>query len=573
MKPDFSGRRRRFGRASLSVSMTVIVIAVVLIVNVLFSVFASRGLWFIDLTTYTREKTQYDANGNKITVGEDYELYTLTPGAIEMLGDTLDELNATRQNKGEEPVKVEIIFCDDPDNLMANKYRRLIYMTAQCLQNQFPDSIEVKTVNVTRDPSQVQKYKTTSYTTIYPTSVIVASGTEYRHLRINSFYMQDSTTNELWAYSGERRFLATIFEVTKAASPKCVLLSNHGESGYSDTFIALLEDAGYEIIRDFDLENNELPKDCRLVVCVDPVTDFKGYNDILLGNATVSEIEKLDKFLDDENSMMVFFNADTPHLPTFEEYLEKWGISIMRGEDDAGDKQNVLLKDTTTSLTANGLTLVGDYATEGGGAAITSDMQSMAYPPKVVFRNATAFKMSPIYTRTFVEADAEAGTGAFSYGAYSANAVYRKCFDVFMGGQNAVGLLGDTVLEAGEYPYSLMTIASETVTTAGDRNGYTTVSHDSYVIACASSEFLCDELLASNSYGNADMLAGTLRALGKDSMSAIIDQYLKPFVETDVQAELITPTQKKSYTTLLALLPAMILFGSGIVVITKRKHS
>lgn len=573
MKPDFSGRRRRFARASLSVSMTVIVIAVVLIVNVLFSVFASRGLWFIDLTTYTREKTQYDANGNKITVGEDYELYTLTPGAIEMLGNTLDELNATRQNKGEEPVKVEIIFCDDPDNLMANKYRRLIYMTAQCLQNQFPDSIEVKTVNVNRDPSQVQKYKTTSYTTIYPTSVIVASGTEYRHLRINSFYMQDSTTNELWAYSGERRFLATIFEVTKAASPKCVLLSNHGESGYSDTFIALLEDAGYEIIRDFDLENNELPKDCRLVVCVDPVTDFKGYNDILLGDATVSEIEKLDKFLDDENSMMVFFNADTPHLPTFEEYLEKWGISIMRGEDDAGDKQNVLLKDTTTSLTANGLTLVGDYVTEGGGAAITSDMQSMAYPPKVVFRNATAFKMSPIYTRTFVQADAEAGTGAFSYGAYSANAVYRKCFDVFTGGQNAVGLLGDTVLEAGEYPYSLMTIASETVTTAGDRNGYTTVSHDSYVIACASSEFLCDELLASNSYGNADMLAGTLRALGKDSMSAIIDQYLKPFVETDVQAELITPTQKKSYTTLLALLPALILFGSGIVVITKRKHS
>ncbi len=573
MKPDYSGRRRRLGRASLSVSMSVIVIAAVLVINVLFSVFASRGLWFIDLTTYTRDKTQYDAAGNKVTVGEDYELYSLTPGSVELLGDTLDELNATRQNKGEEAVKIEITFCDDPDNLMSNMYRRLIYMTALCLQKQFPDSIEVKTVNVTRDPSQVQKYKTTSYTTIYPTSVIVSSGTEYRHLRINSFYMQDSTTNELWAYSGERRFLATIFEVTKAASPKCVLLSNHGESGYSDTFIALLEDAGYEIIRDFDLEHNELPADCRLVVCVDPVKDFKGYTDTLLDSSVTSEIEKLDKFLDDENSMMVFFNADTPHLPTFEEYLEKWGISIMRAEDDAGDKQNVLLKDTVTSLSSNGLTLVGDYATEGGGASITADMQSMAYPPKVVFRNATAFKLSPIYTRTFVAEDAETGTAAFSYGSYSANAVYRKCFDVFTGGENAVGLVGDTILQAGEYPYSLMTIASETVTSAGDRNGYTTVSHDSYVIACASSEFLCDELLASNSYGNADMLAGTLRALGKDSMSAIIDQYLKPFVETDVQAELITATQKKSYTTLLALIPALVLFGTGIVIITKRKHA
>ena len=140
MKPDYSGRRRRFGRASLSVSMAVIVIAAVLLINVLFSVFASRELWFIDLTTYTRDKTQYDAAGNKITVGEDYELYTLTPGAIELLGDTLDELNATRQNKGEEPVEIEIIFCDDPDNLMSNMYRRLIYMTALCLQKQFPDA-------------------------------------------------------------------------------------------------------------------------------------------------------------------------------------------------------------------------------------------------------------------------------------------------------------------------------------------------------------------------------------------------------------------------------------------------
>lgn len=573
MKSDISGRRRRAVRASLSISITVLVIAVVLLVNVLFSVFASRGLWFIDLTTYTRAKTQYDANGNKVTVGEDYELYTLTPGAIQLLGDTLDELNATRQNKGEDPVEVEIIFCDDPDNLMANKYRRLIYMTALCLQKEFPDTIKVTTVNAARDPSRLQKYKTTSYTTIYNTSVIVASGSEYRHLRINSFYMQDSTTNELWAYSGERRFLATIFEVTKAASPKCVLLSNHGESGYSETFISLLEDAGYEVIRDFDLANNEFPEDCRLVVCVDPVEDFKGYGDVLAGNIKKSEIEKLDAFLDDENSMMVFFNADTPHLPTLEEYLEKWGISIMRGEDDAGDKQNVLMKDTTTSLSSNGLTLVGDYATEGGGASITSDMQSMAYPPKVVFRNATAFKLSPLYNRTFVAADAEAGTNAFSYGSYSSNAVYRKCFDVFLGGENAIGLLGDTQLTPGEYPYSLMTIASESVTTAGDRNGYTTVSHDSYVIACASSEFLCDELLASNSYGNADMLAGTLRSLGKDSMSAIIEQYLKPFVETDVQAELITAAQKRSYTTLLVLLPALLLFGSGVFVMTKRKHS
>jgi hypothetical protein len=119
----------------------------------------------------------------------------------------------------------------------------------------------------------------------------------------------------------------------------------------------------------------------------------------------------------------------------------------------------------------------------------------------------------------------------------------------------------------------LMTISSETITEAGDLHGYTTVSHDSYVVAYASSEFLCDELLASNSYGNADMLAGTLRSLGKDSMAAIIDQYLKPFAEEDVGENYITDTSKTSYTTLLAVLPAIILFGSGIFVMTRRKFA
>ena len=561
---SITGRQLR--RSTIATAVTILMIALVLIVNVVFSAFASRGLWYIDLTTYTRKTS---------SGSEDYELYTLTPGCVSLLDSTLAEMNADRREKGEEEVKVTITFCDDPDNLISNYYRRMIYITALCLQKQFPDSIEVKTVNVNRDPSAVQQYRATSYTTIYPTNVIVSSGTEYRHLSLKSFFMQDTTTDELWAYSGERRFLATIFEVTKAASPKCLLLSNHGESGYSETFIALLEEAGYEVIRDFNLETENIPEDCRLIVCVDPKTDFMGYNQIASGQTTVSEIAKLDAYLDNENSMMVFFNADTPLLPTFEEYLEKWGISICREADLSGDEQNYLLKDTTSSLTADGLTIVGDYATTGSGASITSDMRSKTYPPKVVFRNSAAFKYSPLYKTTYIQEDTENGIEASSYAAYASGGTYRQAFDVFVAGEGAVAYVGDEAITrpSNSDPYMLMTIASETVTSAGDRNGYTTVSHDSYVVACASTEFLCDELLTSKSYGNADMLAGTLRALGKDAMAALIQQYLKPFVETEVADGLITDTNKSSYTTILALLPAVILFGTGIYVMTRRKFA
>jgi hypothetical protein len=54
-------------------------------------------------------------------------------------------------------------------------------------------------------------------------------------------------------------------------------------------------------------------------------------------------------------------------------------------------------------------------------------------------------------------------------------------------------------------------------------------------------------------------------------MAAIIDQYLKPFAETTVGDGYITDSNKTSYTTLLALIPALALFGSGIFVMTRRK--
>ena len=557
----------RVTRASVSVALTVLVLVAVLLFNLGFSALSSRSLWFADLTGYDR----VTRDGTEV-----YEMYTLTEDVIELLDGTFADLNATRQNRGEEPVAVEIIFCDDPDNLMKNHYQRMIYLAALELQKQFSDTIEVKNIDVYKNPSAVQRYKSNSYTTIYASTVIVSSGTEYRRLTPSSFFFTDSTTNELWASKVEVNFAAAIRAVTKAAAPKCVLLTGHGESGYTDAFISLLEDVGYEVIPTFDLATETLPVDCRLVVCCAPTRDFVGYREMQAGSATVSEIAKLDAFLDDENSLMVFFNADTPTLPNFEEYLEKWGVTVRRDADASGDAINYLIKDPVGALTSDRQTLVGDYVTTGLGASVTSDMQSQSYPAKVVFRNATALGASPLYRTTYVPVDEETGvTEAYSYDTYATDGVYRSVFNVFTTPEGCTAYAGDKLLtdtEKGE-TYSLMTIAKESVTAAGDRNGYTTVSHDSYVVAFASSDFLADELLSTNAYGNTDMLSGLLRTLGVDPMSALIDQYIKPFVSPDVADGLISTTLKKNTTVTLCLIPAVIMFGLGIYVMTKRKHS
>ncbi len=577
-KNDPERTRSRIARRSTSLLLTAAVVAAVLLLNVLFSALAGANLWFIDLTTYQRMTTKTTASGERVQVGEDYEMYTLTPGAIEILDTAFAEVIAERQHKGEEDVKVELIFCDDPDNLMSTSASRYVYMTAICLQKQFPDIISVKTIDVYKNPSAVQKYKTNSFATIYPSNIIISSGSEYRRLSLNSFFtFSDSTSSEPWAYSGEKTFCASIMAVIKAEAPVACLITNHGESAYSDTFISLLEDAGYDVIKDFDLLHDEIPEDCRLMVCVGPTSDFTGYLEVSSGEAEISEIAKLDAFLDDESSLMVFFDADTPVLPNFEEYLDKWGISICREEDAAGDSFNHLIKDTEAGLTADGQTIVADYVTTGMASSVLADMQSIAYPSKVVFRNATALKFSSFYRPTYVVPDEMSGvTEGYTYATYGIDGTYRSAFDIFLAPDTALSYANGEALpknESVDGAQKLMIMSNETDTEPGDRNGYTTVSHNSYVLACASTEFLADELLMSNSYGNTDMLSSVLRALGSDTMAARIDQYLKPFHNNTVKADYVSQSQKTGFTSFLMIFPAILCFGTGVVIIVKRKYA
>ena len=55
MKLFHSTSGRQLRRSTIATALTVLVVALVLVANVVFSAFSSRGLWYIDLTTYTRK--------------------------------------------------------------------------------------------------------------------------------------------------------------------------------------------------------------------------------------------------------------------------------------------------------------------------------------------------------------------------------------------------------------------------------------------------------------------------------------------------------------------------------------
>lgn len=533
-------RSRKFRHGSVAAILTACVIAVVVILNVIFSALSQKYMWYTDMTTE--------------------QLYTLSDAAIELMDTSFKTVS---EQRGED-IKVEIIFCDEKDNLMEETTQRYVLETALELQAEFPDIIDVKYIDVWTNPSAVDKYRANDHSKIYSTNVIVTSGTEFRVYALNAFYVfSDSDSTTPWSYNGEKKLASGILACIQAESPIACFTMNHGEALPDSSLLDLFVDAGY-IVDDIDLATEEIPADCRMLVTFDPKADFLVKDKV----SDISEIAKLDAYLDATNAYMVFADPQTPVLPNLEEYLEEWGIVFDRTVDMAGDSYSYTIKDTSQALTTDGYTIIGDYSIGGLGASITTDMRSVGNPPKVIFKNAMSLSYAKNYAPTqYVDENAEEGdtSNNFWYGAYYSNGVSRSIYDVFQTSASAQAYANGEVVESATdlEPFKLMTITRESRMVDNTNADY------SYVLACGSTEFASEDLLESAVYGNTDVLLSALRSMGKELVIVGLDH--KPFASTDI--ETITTAQANQYTVVLTVIPAVVIFGLGIFVMVRRKYA
>ena len=594
-----NGWERKLRRGSASLGLCIIVLVAVLLLNVGMTALCTSQFWFIDLTPQSTYTVYYEHSNAQKQSG----LYTLMDETKSYLGYIIEEANKDRV----EPVKVDIIFCAEPDQLTKTDSMRYVYYTALALQKQFPDTITVSWKDVWSNPSSVDMYRSTSYATIYPSNVIVASGTEFRISTVRSFYTYDSesTTDVPVGYNGQKQFVKQILDVTGAEAPICCLTVNHGEPfaewdlndranwpEYGE-FMNVIEGAGYEI-QFLDLANEEIPENCRLILTFDPQTDF--VSSFGNENVTLSETKKLDAFLDKAYSFMVFMDADTPYLPNLEEYLTFWGIEYQRanGQNEADEtvKGSYVIKDAAHALDGVGDTFIAQYPVGRGiGAATLSDIIAAGNEPKVIFGNAIPIAYHSTYDRGYVMADAENGTPAYTYAFASRDGWNRMIYDVFRTGTteapaNYAVMSGGEVLNdengapmGGSGVFNVMTISAER-RTVGEGMGYTTVNQPSFVCAVGSTEVAKNALLSSTSYGNTDALLSVLRYMGKDvnpvglSFLALYDmqiadeQYMATDSTTGVTA--IAPGIITA-TVILTVLPAVTMTVAGVVILVKRK--
>lgn len=561
-------RSGRLGRRTLGTLITVLVLIGVILLNLLVSILGQAHVWQIDETVnrYTNPTMK------------DLTLYTPTETFVNLIGDSaipmVDQVNTDRAAKGEDPISINIIFCADRDVVWSSDQMRYVLYTALQLEKEYKDHISVSFINIEKNPSAVQKYKATSATRIYSSNVIFEFGTEYRVYSMSNFFVTNESSSEPWAYNGEKHFANAILAVTRAESPVACFINNHGENTTDTTALrALVERSGY-IVQDLDLEKDDIPENCRLLICYDPQTDFYAFGN--MGEAGVSEIDKLDKFLDGSFSFMLFVDNETPELPNLEEYLEEWGVTLARGTTE-GVEGNYTIRDTVEKLDKDGYTPIATYATAGLGASITSDMRNVSYPAKVVFPNATAIVQAKAYKNIYVAADETEGTEAYRYGAYYRNGITRYFNDVFLAGNNAIAeVLGEQYEVTTEgNNFKLMTITTEERIV--QETNYFSQQDRSFVCVFGSTEFASNEVLTSDAYGNADVLSASLRAMGREVAPAELD--IIAFKKYDMDTDAIAAGGMNMSTgglvataVFLSAVPALVFFGLGIYVTVRRKY-
>ena len=536
-----------------------------------------------NLETAKANKIIADRNAeNDVIKGEDgYEALAEYEKLLDMktfgsiVGFTEPEkfVNATKtapmENEKElynENVKINIIFCDLEDNLKANETQNMVLKTAKDLKERFPEYLEIKFIDIWNDFTAVQKYKSTSYSTINSTNVIIESGTEYRVCSLRSFFAFNTATDDTpWGYKGEKTIIASMLAVSQAESPIACVTINHTEAFSDYELFYTLEAAGYKV-QTIDLAYQEIPDDCRLVVVYNPKEDFMQAD----GISEISEIEKLDRYLNGLScSMMVFVDASTPKLPNLEEYLEEWGVSINRNTDSLGATYNYTIKeDASVALSTDGYTFAGTYVEKGMGADIYKTLSENNYPPKVVFKNATSLSYSDLYTESFYvnHEDASDTTDEYWMGTYYSNGNSRFIYDVFTTSTGAVAMANGSVVKDVDNKqgfHRLMTMTREDRNIDGQNSDY------AYVMVCASTEFANEKLLGSAVYGNDDVILAAARGMGKEFVP--VDLSIKPFASTEI-SEMSTES-KNTYTAVLSILPAAIVLGVGVFVLVRRKYS
>ncbi len=400
--------KKAFRHGSVTVVLTVLIVAAVILLNATVTTLALRFGWYINMNP-------------KLT-------YPVTDTCFDYLDESVIP-NATED--------IRLIFCESEEKIAENGTFSLIFATAKELAEAYPDRIKIEHLNVWENPSIARAYGVTA-----STSVVVASGDESRVCNLRDFFLFPAADNETpTAYNGERRFAVAMKAVVSTDAPVAYFTLNHGETMSDYALMQTIVDAGYTVSY-LDALSFDIPEDCALLVTYNPTRDYTAED----GVSGVSEIDKLDAYLARGGRFMTFVSADTFAAGSFENlegYLAEWGVIFDHRTGEEGVEECFAIRDTAHALTPDGYTIVGTVPEAGlagtGFAAINGSLRAA---------NATGISVAEGYT---------AGNGDFARGSRTLSPLLRSH-------PGAEAWAGGRAVDRTAEGYNLVTLTADAAT-------------------------------------------------------------------------------------------------------------
>ena len=343
--PEKTGKRssRRLKYGSAAIAFTAVFIALVVLVNLIFTRLDDKYHFSIDLTST--------------------DIYEI--------GDTTRSLLADL----DEPVTIN--FMLPRDQLIESSNNNAVVLCAENYEREF-DNVSIVYHDIVKDPNEFENlnyYIDLGYT-IETTTIIVESAESYKYFNVASCFVTAESDNSLYGFKGEARLTSAILTVTSGSSPVATFTTNHGEES-SPELEEMLDYAGFEV-KKIDLSKEDIDPATEILVINNPQKDFSGLYTSEEGQKT--EIDKVVAYLDSHKDIMLFVNAGTPRLPELEDLLNEWGVGI---------RHDSLISDTEQSTTNDIHELIANYAGESYGLAMHKSVSEIDNPLKTVVYYAT----------------------------------------------------------------------------------------------------------------------------------------------------------------------------------------
>ena len=460
------------------------------------------------------------------------KLYTLSDEMVEVCDDIFDELSVNGNGQ-----KIKITFCNDPDYLVASETARVTYFMAINLQNKYPESIEVDTVNVTLNPTAVAQYKTTSLTSIKSTDIIVSYAGRYRIISQDNFWGLGTSGNDY--YNGEYKMVSMIKSVSAVARPAAYFVTSYGTTYYDPenptsemsksmtAFAGLLMERGLEV-KLLDLSDpkvTEIPKDCVLLIINDPTEDFTYDKDQLNTLGYISDTEKLDRYLISRQGAIAIAKDFETKLPVFENFLYEWGFIF--SDSIVSDMDSSL--DDTAEEGKTGTTLSAVYPT---------DTDSYAYTLYGEYSNLSSAPLTVITNSGSVECAFGESSSAHEDGAENVSRNYVSLLTTsptakrYMTENGKVTTILDD--ERGSYDLAALSIRSHF-------DSVSAVNLYSYVFCVNSSDFFSNSLISASSYANYDITSAIVDRISRVDDYASLNLGGSSVNSTSIGGKLIIP--------------------------------